>query len=298
MINEFKNILLKNGYNFVDKVYSLKDNDDKYTSNFSSQWRDFSKTQLDEFNNTKISRNLLKEVIFDEFENLKDKNILEIGCGPGRFTQYLSDYAKLLVVNDMSEAIYHNNYLSRDNVIPIKSDFLNLKKLNFQFDIVICRGVLQHTPDPYFSIEGLYNLCKKDGIIYFDIYRKPKIKILNPKYIWRKVFKIFSSYENLNLFLSKHIDKFLKIRRFLNKIFNKNLNYFWDYFFPIYDYKDILPLNDKQLREWAILDTLDGLITTYDNPLSYNEINLFLKKKNIPINKHNHKFSSYKVIKK
>ena len=152
------------------------------------------------------------------------------------------------------------------------------KKLNYKFDIVICRGVLQHTPDPYFSIKSLYELCKKGGTIYFDIYRKPKIKILNPKYIWRKIFQIHYSYDGLHTFLKNHIDKFLNVRRYLNKIFNKNLNFFWDYFFPIYDYKNQLPLNDKELREWAILDTLDGLITKYDNPLSFNEVESFLKK--------------------
>ena len=79
--------------------------------------------------------------------------------------------------------ICHKQYIiiiiTRPNVIAIKSDFTNLKNLNVKFDIVICRGVLQHTPNPYTSIINLYELCSPRGIIYFDVYKKPKLKIIN-----------------------------------------------------------------------------------------------------------------------
>ena len=297
MIEEIKKVLLKNDYNIKKGVYSLANSDDNYVSNFSKQWKDFSKTQIDEYNGTKISKNLLKGVIFNEFEIIENKNILEIGCGSGRFSEYLSVYAKYLVINDMSDAIYYNNYKNRENVLAINTDFKNLKNLNVEFDIIICRGVLQHTPNPLLSIIHLYDLCKKGGIIYFDIYRKPKFKIINPKYIWRNLLKPFVSYEGLYSFLNKNINKFLFVRRGLNALFRTNLNYFWDYFFPIYDYKGKLPLDETQLKQWAILDTLDGLITKYDYPLSFKETKNFLEKKNIKIDNYNNKFSSYKIIK-
>jgi hypothetical protein len=34
------------------------------------------------------------------------------------------------------------------------------------------------------------------------------------------------------------------------------------------DYTGIFPLSDKQLKEWALLDTFDMLAPTYDNPQS------------------------------
>ena len=96
--------------NELVKAIGLANSDDNYVSNFSKQWKDFSKTQIDEYNGTKISNNLLKGVIFNEFEIIENKNILEIGCGSGRFSEYLSVYAKYLVINDMSDAIYYNEY--------------------------------------------------------------------------------------------------------------------------------------------------------------------------------------------
>ena len=297
MIIQLKKSLNDSGYILSNNVYKKPENNDKYSSNFSKQWRDFSKTQVDEFNGTNISKNLLKGVIFNEFKNIYDKNVLEIGCGSGRFSEHLSKYANLLVLNDMSEAIYYNHYITKSNVVAIKSDFTILKNLNIKYDVVICRGVLQHTPNPYKSILNLYELCSPGGIIYFDIYKKPKFKIINPKYIWRYFLKFFITYDILYKFLTKNINKFLSVRRKLNKLFKINLNYVWDYFFPIYDYKDKLPLNENQLKEWAILDTLDGLITKFDTPLSYKEVHNFLNTKNIKIEKYDDKFSSYKIIK-
>ena len=48
--------------------------------------------------------------------------------------------------------------------------------------------------------------------------------------------KFFITYDILHKFLTKNINKFLFIRRKLNKLFKINLNYVWDYF-SIYDYK-------------------------------------------------------------
>ena len=56
--NAFENILMKIGYEFKNKVYSIVESDQKYASNFGKQWKDFSKTQIDEYNGTNISKNL------------------------------------------------------------------------------------------------------------------------------------------------------------------------------------------------------------------------------------------------
>ena len=37
---------------------------------------------------------------------------------------------------------------------------------------------------------------------------------------------------------------------------------------PIADYEGVYPLTESQLREWAILDTLDMLAPAYDSPQS------------------------------
>ena len=71
--NSIKKSLNDAGYILSNNVYKKPENEDKYSSNFSKQWRDFSKTQVDEFNGTNISKNLLKGVIFNEFKTSKIK---------------------------------------------------------------------------------------------------------------------------------------------------------------------------------------------------------------------------------
>jgi 2-polyprenyl-3-methyl-5-hydroxy-6-metoxy-1,4-benzoquinol methylase len=295
MINKTKSKLIKKKFNYKKNIF-FENKNEGYVSNFGKQWKNHKKTQVDFYNNTLISKNLLDKVIFSEWSNLKGKNILEIGCGSGRFTQYLSILAKNLVVNDMSNAIWHNDFVKKKNIVGIKCDFKKLIELKIKYDVIFCRGVLQHTPDPLKSILKMYSMLNPNGSFYFDIYRKPLLGFLNSKYIWRKILRFFKvSYEELESFLNKNIDTFIKIRRTLNKVFFMNLNFIWDYFFPIYDYKNKLPLSDAKLREWSILDTLDGLLAYYDKPYTYTEVKNFLKKNKIEIKKFNYKYHSFKI---
>ena len=73
---DLKENLIENNFKLNNNVYRKTHSNDGYVVNFSEQWKDFSKTQIDEFNNTEISKNLLDKVIFSEFENIQDKKIL------------------------------------------------------------------------------------------------------------------------------------------------------------------------------------------------------------------------------
>ena len=59
-----------------------------------------------------------------------------LGCGAGRFTEYLVKYAKLCVSVDLSSAIFHNVAKKNKNLILIKSDLMELYP-KVKFDIVM-----------------------------------------------------------------------------------------------------------------------------------------------------------------
>lgn len=46
---------------------------------------------------------------------------------------------------------------------------------------------------------------------------------------------------------------------------------------PVADYTDRYPLNDQQLKEWAVLDTFDWLAPQYDNPQTVRTVASWLK---------------------
>ena len=294
MIKNITKILVLKNFKKKNNIF-FQNYKENYVSNFGLQWKSFRKTQVDNSNGTKISYKLMDKVIFSEWKNLYNKNILEIGCGSGRFTQYLSNLSSFVVANDMSNAIWNNNFLKKKNIVGIKCDYQTLKKLGLKFDIIFCRGVLQHTPNPLNSIVEIHSMLKKNGSFYFDIYRKPRLGFLNSKYLWRLILKNRVNYNTLENFLKKYLKYFLKLRWKLNSILMVNLNFLWDYIFPIYDYKGKLLLKDEKLIEWAILDTLDGLLAEYDTPYHYNEVKKYLSKKKIKIRKFNFKYHCFKI---
>ena len=199
-------------------IYIL-DKEDDYTKNFGKQWKNYNKVQIDSFNNFDISKNFLKKIIFSEIENLKGKNILEIGCGAGRFTEYLAPISNLCVSIDLSSAIYYNVAKDSKKLFLIKADFLKLISKK-KFDVVICRGVLQHTPNPLRSILKLYEFVDKKGVVFFDIYLTPKIGLFHPKYFfWRPLINCFFTYEKFEIFLKNNIKTLLSIKRKIKYIF-------------------------------------------------------------------------------
>ena len=93
-----KSLLIKEYFsnNFViDRNIFVISKDDKYTGNFSNQWKDFNYVQVDSFNKTKISEDYLRDLLFNDLNQLKNKNILEIGCGAGRFTEHIVKYTNI-----------------------------------------------------------------------------------------------------------------------------------------------------------------------------------------------------------
>ena len=273
---DINNIFSNSDYTTNNGVYVIND-DDRYTSNFGHQWKDFQNVQIDSYNNNQISYKFFKRIIFDQENLLSNKNILEIGSGAGRFTEYLVKSAKLCVSVDMSSAIYYNVAKKNKNLIRVKADLFDLQN-KLKFDIVICRGVIQHTPNPFLSIKKLHTFLNEDGFLFFDIYKMPKIGLLHPKYlIWRPIFQYFFSYDLVKKFLIKRISLLLKIKKLLRKILF-NSYFLADCLLPIWSYEDKLKLSKDLHEKWAILDTLDGIFAKYDNPKSNKTIINFLEK--------------------
>ena len=275
------NFFSNSKFSINNDVY-IVNKDDSYTSNFGKQWKDFQNVQIDSFNNNNISFKFLKRLIFNQENLLNNKNILEIGCGAGRFTEHLVKYAKLCVSVDMSSAIFHNVAKKNKNLIRIKSDLMKLYP-KVKFDIIICRGVIQHTPDPYLTIIKLHNFISPKGSVFFDVYKKPKIGLFHPKYlIWRPLFKFFFNYDSTKLFLIKNIKILLKIKKIIRKVFF-NSYFISDCIIPVWSYEEKLSLSKELHEKWSILDTLDGLFAKYDKPISNKKLTNFLKKNNFKI---------------
>ena len=112
---EINKIIKKNYkiyFNEKNKVINLL-NDKFYTDNFGFQWNIFEKDQLDSLNKTDLSQKRFDCTKW-KFSKLRNKNVLEVGSGAGRFTEILSKSNCNLITIDSSSAI-NTNFKNNNN---------------------------------------------------------------------------------------------------------------------------------------------------------------------------------------
>ncbi|WP_447972465.1 class I SAM-dependent methyltransferase [Nitrospira sp. Kam-Ns4a] len=243
-----------------------------YAANFGKQWARFRDVQLDSVNGTTISRAYLEALIGEPVERLAGKTVLEIGAGAGRFTEYFVKYAGLVVAVDLSEAIFVNAALGARNLVPAQADLLAMPPMARRFDLVFCRGVLQHTPDPVRAIAELGKWVAPGGVVAFDIYAPGRLGRLDAKYLFRPIIQRMWTYESFLDFLERYAEPILRLRWRLKPFLPGKTKQLLDFVLPVYDYKGFHPLTDEQLIEWGKLDTLDAFFARYDNPMRFDEV--------------------------
>lgn len=280
LVNPFTNAVLAvtveglkdsegNVFPFTGGAYRIAGNDN-YTDNFGFQWNKFTRTQIDResANSTQSKTRFFAQTNWDK-ENLSGKNILEVGCGAGRFSQVVLDYTQgNLYSVDYSNAVeanYKNNGHYGDRLKLFQASIYELPFEKGCFDKVFCFGVLQHTPDVKKSVECLAEMVKPGGELVVDFYPiRGWWTKLHAKYIFRPFTKKMS-HEKLLKKIENNIDWLIKASNFFNKI---RVGRIVNRFLPICDIKTTLPpgLSKKELREWCILDTFDMFSPEYDQP--------------------------------
>ena len=243
-----------------------------YAGNFGKQWARFRDIQLDSVNGTTISKSYLEQLIGSPVERLEGKTVLEVGAGAGRFTEYFIRHAKLVVAVDLSEAIFVNAALGAKNLVPVQANLLEMPPMKMRFDVVYCRGVLQHTPDPVRSIAQLHQWVKLGGMVVFDIYAPGSLGKLGAKYVLRPLIQRLVTYESFSRFLECYAAPILRLRWNMKPLLPGKTKKLLDFVLPVYDYRGYHELKAEQLIEWGKLDTLDAFFARFDNPMTSEEV--------------------------
>lgn len=254
-----------------------------YAETFGDQWHYFPKTQLDSYTGIPISETRLKRCLGQLlWNNLQNKKVLEIGCGAGRFTEILLQQKALLVSVDLSHAVEVNkaNFPVSDQHLIIQADVMKLPFEHEQFDVVVCLGVLQHTPNPQATIKKLAEQLKVDGFLVIDQYVFHR-SYWSLRLLYRQIFKrlppkvAFKTLKILSpLFLPLH--RSFKGFRFLT-IFLNRVSPFITY------YRDIPELSSELQKEWALLDSFDTLTDWYKNFGSVYQLSENLKQNDLTV---------------
>ena len=120
-------------------------------------------------------RQLLAATSLSE-EDLKSMRILEVGYGHGRLLQQLQRCSQAAYGIDLARP------LKSAHLRPGSAFFGNLLNMPFvpgQFDLVVCRGVIHHTPDPQKSFACIAEQVANNGMLYLGgHYEAMKLKFL------------------------------------------------------------------------------------------------------------------------
>jgi ubiquinone/menaquinone biosynthesis C-methylase UbiE len=243
-----------------------------YASLFGDQWKAYKKTQLDSYTGVLLSENRINRCLGPLKDNLKGKVVLEAGCGAGRFTEVLLKHGATVVSSDLSSAVEVNqeNFPQNDNHMVIQADINDMPFEDGVFDVVVCLGVIQHTPSSEETIKNLYRLVKSGGSLVIDHYTFSKSNLFRLAPLYRIGLRKKTASETIPItqrMVKKYLPLYKKYRH--NKIVTLILNRLT----PLVTYYNTLPqLSDQHQEEWAFLDTHDSLTDWYKNIRSKKQI--------------------------
>lgn len=261
-----------------DLITFITDDDD-YSESFGLQWNQFLKTQLDSYTQTSISEDRLKR-IFGNLGDMKGKLILELGCGSGRFTEVLLKFGARVVSVDMSSAVYANkkNFPVNDSHIIVRADMNNLPFKRNVFDIIVCLGVLQHTPDTFKSIDNSVLFLREGGIYSFDHYKHTLSVYTKSTFIFRFFLSFYNSetkYKRVRQLFKRLYPLHVAVKRY--PVFQKLLSRFS----PVHAYFIAYPqLKRRHQLLWSWLDTHDSLTDPFKRHLSLKKVRKHLNSRN------------------
>lgn len=250
---------------------------DNYASSFGLQWNEYRTTQLDSHTGLTISRHRLTRLLGGSVDVVNGKKVLEAGCGAGRFSEILLKAGAHLKAVDLSTAVEANyaNCRHFPHYSICQASILELPFAPEQFDIVICIGVIQHTPNPEETIAALCRQVKSGGMLVIDHYTYGYDVTLTRKTLRTIMLKLPNRFTLLACKVMTNI--LWPLHRLLWRckkfpLFSTIRGYFLK-LSPLVDYHDAYPqLGPERLKIWATLDTHDTLTDYYKHLRSAEEI--------------------------
>ena len=248
-----------------------------YADGFGAQWKKYRLTQLDSYSGIPITEMRLRNCLGEDlWGQLAGKQVLECGCGAGRFTEHLLEKGAFVTSIDLSDAVEVNkeNFPGTQTHRVAQADILRLPFQPSKFDVVLCIGVIQHTRNSEQTIRALAAQVKVGGYLIIDHYTYTLAEFTKAAALIRPIIKRFSP--EVGIRSSEQLVKlFLPLHRRARKV--RWMQMLLSRISPVVCYYHTFPqLNEELQTEWALLDTHDYLTCWYRHYRKNTEIATFL----------------------
>ena len=284
---------------------------------FYNLWKKLSDKQF--LLSVELIKRRLKINNFKE-KNFKNKTILDVGCGSGRWCVLAAQLGakRIIGVDSSVKNIRFNKskFKKIKNIKFIYGDNTSLKIKNNFSDITISQGVIHHTTDMFNSLNELIRVTKKNGKIIMLVYgehgfRWSLIKKLRPFAFLLGKKEIISAMKknkfpanNIKHFIDdlfvpiqyqtdlKHLLEYLKNKTKKVKVWNKNKTLdheenIQNYLIEFYKLKKIFSKISHKNYKKICLKIIDNYIGEI-NLLNRSKLSKF-KKKSLIIGQGNHR---------
>ena len=255
----------------------------KTIEDFGNEWTVFNQSNLDIKENKDMFEKYFK-ILPPNIIN-SGSNILDAGCGTGRWAYFFAPFVKKIYCLEPSNAIsVAKKYLGRfNNIIYINKLIDQIEIPDNSIDFCYCLGVLHHTINPENNLKILVKKIKKNSPLILYIYYNLENRSIFYKSIW-----IFST--PFRLIISRLPFKF--------KILITNLIALFIYFplsriaklLSIFNLKyEFIPLSYYMNKSLSVLknDSLDRFGTIIEKRYSKKEVENMMKNSGL----HKIKFS-------
>jgi 2-polyprenyl-6-hydroxyphenyl methylase/3-demethylubiquinone-9 3-methyltransferase len=148
--------------------------------------------------------NPLRLEYIDRRAQLKDKKVVDVGCGGGILAESMASHGAIVTGIDMGEAPLAVARLHQHES-GVEVDYHRSTAESFaaeypgQFDVVTCMEMLEHVPEPASVINACASLVKPGGHVFFStLNRNPKsflFAIVGAEYLLRLLPKGTHEYQ-------------------------------------------------------------------------------------------------------
>jgi len=174
----------------------------KTVASFGDEWNKFSHFSEEDI---RITGNQYFDIMIDKLD--KTQLALDVGCGSGRWSYYISDKVCHIEAIDPSTAIFsaQKTFGHIPNIRFSQADVENIPFPDNSFDIVFSLGVFHHLPDTQGAINKAVSKLKPDGHFLLYLY----YSLDNRSFAYKLLFKISNLFRKLISSFPKGIKHFV-----------------------------------------------------------------------------------------